>query len=216
MCLRVKVILDEDFSFRKHAKSVLKRCWYDWHMLTKSTTRYRGLNTSTLLILFKTIILTKILYAAPVWLDQNFDIFKKFMSKVLLKIVGAQCFPAKMLSEVILGLPPLQLIAEQVTVKFILKCLGKQDNLAARILQIEATPQHSFYQQIMAVKEFLKWKSDIQVSTSEKRPGIPAVAMTSLNMQSRIGSIRTIRILYMGSSQEKFPKIAKEINYLRF
>ena len=116
------------------------------------------------------------------------------MSKALLKIVGAQCFPAKMLSEVILGLPPLQLIAEQVTVKFILKCLGKQDNLAARILQIETTPQHSFYQQIMAVKEFLKWKSDIQVSTSEKRPGIPAVAMTSLNMQSRIGSIRTIQL----------------------
>ena len=154
------VILDDELSFQHHAKAVLTRCWYAWHQLTLNTTRYNGLNTSTLLILFKTVVLTKLLYAAPVWLYLNFDVFKQFMARAILKILGAQGYPSKMLAEVMLGLPPLQLLAEQVTIKFIMKCLAQQDSTAAIILQVEATPQHVFYNQIWAVKRFIKWRMD--------------------------------------------------------
>ena len=82
------------------------------------------------------------------------------MARAILKILGAQGYPSKMLAEVMLGLPPLQLLAEQVTIKFIMKCLAQQDSTAAIILQVEATPQHVFYNQIWAVKRFIKWRMD--------------------------------------------------------
>ena len=152
------VIVDEDLSFEPHAKNVLKNCWYSWTKLTENTSRKRGLNTSSLLILFKTVVLTKLLYASPIWLNDNLDIFKQFMAKAILKIIGAQFYPPKAVSEMLLGLPPLELMNNKVTIKFILKCLFQKDDVTSKIFQIEATPQHHYYKQTILVKEFLKTK----------------------------------------------------------
>lgn len=155
------VIIDERLTFEHHAKYVLKNCWHAWFRVTENTSRKRGLNTSSLLILFKTVILTKLLYASPIWLDSNIDVFKQFMSKVLLRIIGSQYYPSKALSEVILGLPPLELMHDRVTIKFMLKCLYQNDDVASRILQIESTPGHPYYRHVTITKEFLKSKHEI-------------------------------------------------------
>ena len=150
------VTIDENLTFSHHAKAVLKSCWYAWYQVSDKTTRKRGLNTSSLSILFKTIVLTKLLYASPIWLDKNLDIFKDFMSKVLLRITGAQFHPTKELKEVLVGIPPLKLLQEQITIKFMLKCLSQGDDVAGRILQVEGSPSHPFYNHTRLTKEFLQ------------------------------------------------------------
>ncbi|KAL5262235.1 hypothetical protein ACHWQZ_G007826 [Mnemiopsis leidyi] len=149
------IIIDETLSFAHHARSVLKSCWHAWYKVSDKTSRKRGLNTSSLSILFKTVVLSKLLYASPVWLSNNIDVFKDFMSKALLRITGAQFHPTKYLKEILVGIPPLKLVHEQIVIKFILKCLFQGDNVAGRIFQVECTPQHPFNSHIRLTKEFI-------------------------------------------------------------
>ena len=57
-------------------------------------------NASSLRMLFKSVVLTKLLYAAPIWLKENLDTFKDFYSRVLLKISGATHHPPKEITSV--------------------------------------------------------------------------------------------------------------------
>ena len=104
-------------------------------------------------------VLTKLLYASPVWLGKNLPVFKNFMSKALLKIVGSQFFPPKLLSEVLLFLPPLELM-------FHLKCVRCSDHMRGLLLQLEETPTHMFYSHIMILKNYLIYKYDNGESSS--------------------------------------------------
>ena len=152
------VVFDANVSFEHHARLVVKSCWYRWHQLSDRTTRKRGLNCSTLALLFKTAIQTKLMYASSIWLLKNIEIFKNFMFRSLFKISGSQYYPPKSVLEVIFGLPPLQLSLEIMTVKFILKSLSVDDELKAVLLQIEESPSHPFYRHIMWTKTYLAWK----------------------------------------------------------
>ena len=42
------LIIDDKLSFMSHAKQKLKQCWFTWHRLVKKSTRYYGLNASSL------------------------------------------------------------------------------------------------------------------------------------------------------------------------
>ena len=152
------ILIDENLTFQDQARSVLRGCWYEWHRLSSNTTRKRGLNTSTLTLLFKTAVLTKLMYGAPVWLHGNMDTFKSFTSKALLKISGSQFYSSNAVLEVALGIPPLQLNLDVMTIKFIMKGLNQDDELKAIILQLEECPAHPFYRQMILTKEFISWK----------------------------------------------------------
>lgn len=152
------ITLDEDLNFCSHAKATLSSCWDTWHKLSDKTTRKRGLNCSTLTILFKTAVLTKLFYAAPVWLSNNQKIFDNFFARVMLKITGSQFYTPNAVSQVLLNLPPLSLQFEMVVVKFHLKSLSQDDDMKCIILQLEETPQHPYYQHVMWTKCYLAWR----------------------------------------------------------
>ena len=154
------VVVDDEMSFKSHAQSVLKSCWYEWHRLSNLTTRKRGLNCSTLTILFKTAVLTKLLYAAPVWLYGNEETFKNFLSKVLFKISGSQFYSSNVVLEVLFGIPPISLTLQIMTVKFLLKGLSLDDDLKAVFLQVEETPSHGFYKHVIMAKKYIAWKRE--------------------------------------------------------
>ena len=151
------VTIDDDLSFVQHANLTLRNCWYAWYKISDNTTRKRGFNTATLVLLFKTVILTKLLYAAPVWLYKRMDTFKDFLARSSLKMIGSQFYPPKQLTNVLTGIPPLQLILKILIVKFILKSLSQGDSSSARIIQIEETPNHEYFSQVYDTKLFLLW-----------------------------------------------------------
>ena len=156
------VIFDEDLKFDKHANYVLKNCWYAWYRLSDHTTRKKGLNSPTLAILFKTAVMTKLLYAAPVWLNKNLDVFSDLLSRALLKINGAQLFIPNVLAEVIANIPPLCLTLEMFTIKFCLKGLTTDNEMQAFIMQLEDTPAHPFYKHTLWIKQYIAVKNELK------------------------------------------------------
>ena len=159
------LILDESLSFTRHATDKLKNCWYTWYNLTLNTTRTRGLNITSLTLLFKSIVLSKLLYASPIWLEPNFHIFRDFWARALLKISGAQYHPPRVITEVALGLPSLKLITDVNAIKFISKCLSDDTNMASCIFQLEGSPSHPYYRHIRLIKDYMAWKSNIRRNT---------------------------------------------------
>ena len=149
------LIMDNSLKFVEHAKRKLQQSWLTWHRLTKKTTRVKGLNSSSLLILFKTLVLTKILYASPIWLKSNINIFKDLMAKAKLKIIGAEFYPTNDEMNVMLGLPPLALMCDINTIKFVLKCLTAKDIMSGLIHQLSETPSHPYFDHIQLVKQYV-------------------------------------------------------------
>ena len=162
------VTIDEDLSFVQHANLTLRNCWFAWYKITNNTSRKRGLNAATLVLLFKTVVLTKLMYVAPIWLYKRSDTFKDLFARATLKIIGSQFYPPKQLAGILIGLPPIGLSLKIITIKFVLKALSQQDALTSMIMQIEATPDHEFFPQIYATKLFLLWKFKHKEQTSVK------------------------------------------------
>ena len=149
--------IDEKLTFKSHAKLKLKQCWFAWYRITQNSTRHRGLNASSLKMLFKTVVLTKLLYAAPIWLNDNLDTFKDFYARVLLKISGSTHHPPRDLTSVALGIPPLEISYKMVTIKFIIKALTSDPFMQGLILQLEEAKAHRYQHHIDEIRKFLTW-----------------------------------------------------------
>ena len=113
------LIIDDELKFSQHADQKLKECNKKWGLLTKTTNRKHGLNVRSLTLLLKVTVLTKLHYAAPLWLGKNLDVYKSFWNKVIMKITGAMLYPHRELTELVLHLPPLEIQLETLTVKFL-------------------------------------------------------------------------------------------------
>ena len=95
-----------------------------------------------------------------------------------MKITGAQFHVPKPLSEMLAGTPPLDVLLETVTIKFVLKGLSASDTMTAKLLQIEAEPGHAFFWTIAATKRYLLWKADqSERRDSSRRDSIRSFAL---------------------------------------
>ena len=151
------VIIDDQLNFRCHARQKLNECTRKWGLITKSTNRNHGLNIRSLTLLWKTMILTKLMYAAPLWLWKNLEVFKGLWQKAFMKLTGAFLYPNRALTEIALHLPPLEVILDVQTVKFMCKVLTSDDFLTCTLLQVEGSIPDLFHQQITSLKEFIHW-----------------------------------------------------------
>ena len=151
------VYIDTELDFKKHSSYTLQKCWYTWNKLSGDTNRMAGINNSALSLLFRTVVLTRLLYAAPLWLHARTSNFKDFLARVRLKILGSQFHVSKTLSSLLIGIPPLEVILEVQTIKFILKGLKAEDAMTAKLFQIESEANHRYFTHILSTKRYLKW-----------------------------------------------------------
>jgi hypothetical protein len=155
------LVIDDNLTYEKHANQKIQQCWYAWYNISKNTTRYRGLNISSLVILFKAIVLSKLLYAAPVWLKTQLHKFKDLYSRVCLKISGSTHFPRQSLALLAMGLAPLSVHYDLVATKFILKSLHCDSTMKSMLLQIESVRSHPFYHHIVLVQRYITQKDPL-------------------------------------------------------
>ena len=162
--------IDDELSFNLHSGKVLQRSWHAWFKITRNTTRHWGLNISTLVILFRTIVLTKLLYAAPVWLNErNCLNFKDFYAKVCHKISGATHYSPQAITLLAMGLEPLIILYKLTCVKFVLKALTSDINMMGIIYQLEESRSHPYYQHIIMVKDYISLLQGTPVNTNHRR-----------------------------------------------
>ena len=163
------VIIDKDLTFKQHGSDVLTRCWYGWFRICKNTTRLKGLNTASLRLLFNTLVITRLMYAAPVWLGKQLALFKDLWSKVILKISGSEYHTQRDLTEVMLNIPPIDIQYNVIAIKFLLKCMKSDDDMIATILQIDENRLHTYYRLTQQLKSYLAWKRRETDGTQHRR-----------------------------------------------
>jgi hypothetical protein len=162
------VIIDENLDFKNHASIQLRNCWYTWYTLCKNTTTVRGLNQSSLTTLFKSVVLTKLMYAAPIWLQYNLHFFTDFWSRAILKISGSEYHPPRLVAETALGLPPLKLQLNEISLKFVIKNL-QDPNFKSIFYQLEETKRHPFHNHIKELQDYITWKRSCTASAKDTR-----------------------------------------------
>ena len=158
--------IDKDLTFTEHALDKLNECNKKWGLVTRHTNRNYGLNVRSLTVLLRTTVLTKLYYAAPLWLNSNLNIFKDFWNKILMKITGAMLNPNRDIIELALHMPPLDIQLEMLNVKFLCKALASKDHITAIVAQAEYTLNKIFHKQLRSIKKFVIWKEN--TSTSKK------------------------------------------------
>ena len=169
------LIIDDQLTFKRHSKNKLKECWFTWHQLSKSSNRFYGLNASSQKLLFKTVVLTKLLYAAPIWLKNNIDTFKDFYARVLLKISGATHYASKDLLSTVMNIPPLEIAYEIIAIKFIIKALNSDSLMQGLVLQLEQARYHRFHHEIDMTLKFLSWRTGHGILTRSRIDLLSAV-----------------------------------------
>ena len=158
------LVIDDELQFSQHANKKLQQCWFTWYSITRNSNRYSGLNISSLVLLFKSVVLTKLFYAAPVWLQNNITIFRDFYARACLKITGSTHYASQNLSLLAMGLEPLEVHNQMITTKFCLKALYSDNNMRGILLQIEGSRRHPFYYHIDLVKKYLLFISKRRTS----------------------------------------------------
>jgi len=115
------------------------------------------------------MILTKLMYAAPIWLWNNIEIYKGMWQNAFMKITGAMLNPNQCLSELSLQLPPLEIMLEVQTVKFLCKVLTSEDNLTSTLLQVEGSPHNVFHRQLSSIKDYIHWRYPVKFGRTKSK-----------------------------------------------
>ena len=123
------LVIDENLTFDDHCKETLGIVKYRWYHIQKHNNREWGLKQKVLVQLFRTIILSKLLYCGLIWLDspRNQEATDKFWYKALKNITGSVLNVSKELLEQITGIPPLSVIHKVNLIKFICKTISLDD-----------------------------------------------------------------------------------------
>ena len=93
-------------------------------------------------LLYKTVILPRIMYAAPIWKHKNISDLNKFQNNIIRSVFRHCLSPPIAASEVLPGIPPLDLYGDSLDIKFLIKVTLQSDIVStahAEALPVEST-----------------------------------------------------------------------------
>ena len=127
--------IDDSFSFKTHAEKITARCKGRWKEMGIHCKKKWGLSRNTLVLLYKSLVLPTLLYWAPVWANQNIKKLESFQSFINRDVLETRYYPNSMATEVLLGIPPIDNVVQNISAKFLTKVLHYQDHLTKRVIQ---------------------------------------------------------------------------------
>ena len=99
--------------------------WKTWEKLKGSwdkISRVGGSNWClSILMLYKTIIIPQLMYASPIWFEQNKTIGVKIQQHFIRSVFRRSHTPNSSSCEVLLGLPPLDFYNDRIEIKLFIK-----------------------------------------------------------------------------------------------
>ena len=114
--------IDEDLTYVPHSQEVLKGLHAVWATLCKYSSRHWGFTQKVMLYLVNTLFISKMKYAAHIWMDEaNTKEIIKLWYHVIKSIIGAVLNVKHCVAEVILGVPPILIQAKTDGIKHFLK-----------------------------------------------------------------------------------------------
>ena len=123
------LIVDDKLNFNEHLQQVEGKVAKQLNIFKKFCGSNWGLRQATLIKLYKTLVLPRLLYAAPVWARKHVQALSRFQYTALKLIIGTSTKFDQLAAEILCGLPPMQLQIDIITIKFGIKLSQQQDIL---------------------------------------------------------------------------------------
>ena len=159
------VIIDEDLTYKKHSEQVLKSLLGRWASICSYSNRYWGFKSHVMLLLLKTLFLSKIAYADHVWITkENIIEINKLLYRIMKAILGAVLNIKHSIAELLLGIPPLEIQTKIHCIKHFLKINNtpvQSDSYRKFLIDAydhETKTPKAIFRKYKDVYEFLEWK----------------------------------------------------------
>ena len=156
------LIMDENLTYQNHSNMVHQKLLFRWVTICKYSNRNWGFNQKVIVRLTKTLFLSVMFYAGLVWMkDSNMKAIKQLWYKLVKSGVGAVFNIKLALGEVILGMPPLEVLQKVYSVKHYLKIgifQSDTDRLRLLISDADTLMVPELRAAMKEVYLFLKWK----------------------------------------------------------
>ena len=159
------LVIDEDLKFIGQSDKVEKKLQARWITTCQFCNKNWGFNQRVMTQLLKTLFLSCLFYAGHVWINSNnIKEIEKLWYKMIKSAVGAVFNVSQTIAEIILGIPPLQIINQINKIKHHLKLNMNNedgDRLTSLITKTVTEEQTTPVELVCALKEtlrFLKWK----------------------------------------------------------
>ena len=159
------VIIDENLSFKSHSDQLLKDLLGRWANICSYSNRHWGFNLHVMLLLLKALFLSKISYADHVWITKDNTIaINQLLYRMMKAMTGAVLNIKQSIVEVILGIPPIQILTKIHCIKHFLKVINTPvPNDSYKLFLSETynaqnkSPKtiHMIYKELF---DFLEWK----------------------------------------------------------
>ena len=159
------VIIDDELTYKPHSEQLLKDLLGRWANICKYCNRHWGFNTYVMLLLLRTLFLSKISYADHVWITKvNINEINSLLYRMIKAITGAVLNIKQSIAELLLGIPPILIQTKIHSIKHFLKInnMPVQNDtyklfLTEKYDHSTKSPKaiHSRYKDIF---EFLNWK----------------------------------------------------------
>ena len=160
--------IDEDLTYIPHSQEVLKGLHAVWATLCKYSSRHWGFTQRVMLELVKTLFISKMKYAAHIWMtESNTTEIRKLWYHIIKSIIGAVLNLNQSVAEVILGVPPILIQAKVDGIKHFLKLnlsttQQVQDRYTSFLISSITdpnTPSMAVINKFKPTFKFLQWKA---------------------------------------------------------
>ena len=119
------VIIDENLTYKSHSDMLHKALLGRWATICRYTNKHWGFKIHVMILLLKTLFLSKIWYANHVWQTKhNTTDINKLCYRMLKSITGAVFNIKQSTAEIILGIPPLEIQTKIHGIKHFLKIIN--------------------------------------------------------------------------------------------
>ena len=159
------VIIDENLTYKSHSDMLHKALLGRWATICRYTNKHWGFKIHVMILLLKTLFLSKIWYANHVWQTKhNTTDINKLCYRMLKSITGAVFNIKQSTAEIILGIPPLEIQTKIHGIKHFLKIINSPvqndiyKNFLANTYNHETKKPISIHKKYQNVFDFLVWK----------------------------------------------------------
>ena len=223
------LVMDEDLSYKEHSNRVYKKLQFRWTLVCKYCNKNWGFNQRIMTQLIKTLFLSCLFYAGHIWIKpSNMKEIEKLWYKMIKSSVGAIFNISLAVGEIILGIPPLQIMNQVNKIKHYLKLNinnDKGDRLTEFICKSGRDNNRQPVEIYVALKEtfqFLQWKtnnhasnmqdSDIEIINNNSFEKFFDISSKSCSYNKNIMTAyteylwkRVVTNIYLGNGQSLIP-----------
>ena len=162
------LIVDEDLSYKAHSEYIYNRLLSKWAIVSKYSNKNWGFSQRVTTQLLKTIFLSIIFYAGHIWITRkNLQDIEKLWYRMTKAATGAVFDISQTVSELILGIPPLEVSNNINKIKHYLKInLNNLENdqlskfISSSLNENNRPPSNELNFTMKEVFRFLKWRLD--------------------------------------------------------